>query len=922
MNKDIRFQFETSALEVYKDATGRPHVRAVASDTLEDRQGDVITETCINQMAKQVTRGIPLLPDHRASFEIGMSMLGDTRRNPASHGLELVCDFQLDDRYTEATVLYGEVESGHCKRQLSIGGYLNKTNPRAAYLEERNGKVVTVLDDIVLDHIAVTREGKAANPRTNFVDAVFKAIDEAGIEITKDGLIDKPEPVAKDSTATVPAAVAKLDAKSIDMWKSVWKDTLIRQMHIEDQTVEQAEASAIGVASAILSKQLGEQIDVKPDEYGTQRTKKETYVIGTTSKTKDGHTHLWIAREVGEKILDGLMLTVKGHDHKILETGTCDSDSDHEHTLVSKTKKVAEPSTELSAPVGLLYFGKGYDSEDDVRTWLDSKGIEPLSISRVADSTFVVEFSLPSTRVSENDGATKEEAEMPKKSQTEPQAEIEKATVVYKAWPMSQERRWSWVSTDGDAVLGPNKDNWSLYKAAHTYFDDSRGATPEIKGAYSFPHHKVADDGLSTYIGGVIAATAILNGARGGFRRDTSEAGRRALHAHLAKHYGQAGRTAPPLKSNWLGRLKEDFTHPNPQTLAERDFEDFLFSLEENGFKDEMPDFLTKEWWLQWDENSTGLSDIPETEKGIWTEIEKATVEDAETSEKSVEEKQEASVDETKSDDGGKNDDKSPVETSEEVAKSGDDTSESEVTPVDDAIKALTAATTKALADIAAAVSNIGKRVDALESSTETATEEKAEETPAVAADEKMDDVAVEEKTIETAPDETKETGEPTPETPVEETSSKDTNDAQAKEFFESFHALLAGMGMTAKDFFSSMVQKNLDGVSAPLTETVQKAVESSFSSLQKGVMEKVEKSVDAKMAANVAAATKTLDAKLSEVTKDFAGTVEKLNGRLEKVERVGGVPQGAHGQESSDDTDNQNRGTFAGVFSSALRSR
>jgi hypothetical protein len=129
-------------------------------------------------------------------------------------------------------------------------------------------------------------------------------------------------------------------------------------------------------------------------------------------------------------------------------------------------------------------------------------------------------------------------------------------------------------------------------------------------------------------------------------------------------------------------------------------------------------------------------------------------------------------------------------------------------------------------------------------------------------------------------------------------------------------------MGMTAKDFFSSMVQKNLDGVSAPLTETVQKAVESSFSSLQKGVMEKVEKSVDAKMAANVAAATKTLDAKLSEVTKDFAGTVEKLNGRLEKVERVGGVPQGAHGQESSDDTDNQNRGTFAGVFSSALRSR
>jgi hypothetical protein len=112
-------------------------------------------------------------------------------------------------------------------------------------------------------------------------------------------------------------------------------------------------------------------------------------------------------------------------------------------------------------------------------------------------------------------------------------------------------------------------------------------------------------------------------------------------------------------------------------------------------------------------------------------------------------------------------------------------------------------------------------------------------------------------------------------------------------------------MGMTAKDFFSALVQKNLDGAAPDLTKTVEKAVESSVSSLQKGVTEKVEKS---------------LDAKLTEVTNDFGNAIEKLSGRLEKVEQVGGVPGGAAGQESTSDPTEGSRGVFAGIFSRAVR--
>lgn len=898
MINDIRFEFETQRLEVYKDAGGRPHIRGIASDSLDDRQGDAITETCIANMARQLNRGIPLLPDHRSSFEIGTSTLGEPRRNPMTGALELIADFALDDRFVESSILYDEIESGKCKRQLSIGGFLNKKNPRAAYLEQRNGKTLTILDDINLDHIAVTREGRAANPRTGFLDAIRKAINDAGMDVTSEGIVDRVPASPDSSVIYVPSAIAQLATKDVEAWKSIWKDTFVRQVHVPDQSIESAEATATGVATVIISKHLNRKIEIDPNEHAVNRTHRETYIIGTTSKAKDGHSHLWIGKEVGERILDGLMLTVKGHDHKILETGKCDSDSGHEHTLVHKDKKVVEPSTELSAPVGLLHFGKGYDSENDVRAWLDANGIEPLNVTRMSDSIYVVEFSLPFGGTTETgEAASKEGPEMPRNKGKSPEDAVEKATVPYRAWPMSDERSWSWTAADGNRLLGEGGDDWGRFKTAHTYFDDSRGQTPEIKAAYSLPHHKAANGGLETYVGGVIAATAILNGARGGFRRETSAEGRQALYTHLSKHYTQAGREAPPLKSDWLDRVKEDFTHPNPKTLAERDFEDFLFSLEKSGFKDNVPDFLNKDWWLTWDSEQTGVEEIPEREKGIWMTIEKATVDHGE--DQPVETEQAAEAEQTKDNASGKTDDNPAGET--ETAPTPDNNPD--LTSIERGLAELADATKKALADITGAVLDIGKRVAALETRKDDSAEQAAPVEPVASAEPAAPAEAAPSEPA--AASDQSDAGAKAPETAAEDTSSQTSKDAKTNELFSAFHDLLSGMGMTAKDFFASLVQKNLEGTGPSLAETVHKAVESSISALHTGVTEKVEKS---------------LDAKLADVAKEFATTIEKLNGRLEKVEQVGGVPGGAAGQEGSSETTRVSRGTFAGIFSSALR--
>jgi len=937
LDKEIRFEFHTDCLEVYKSADGKPHIRAVASDSLEDRQGDVITETCIGKMAEQVAKGeIPLLPDHRSSFEIGTSRGGETRRNPETNGLELVTDFELDERYTEATVLFNEVSSRKCKRQLSIGGYLNKNNPRSAYMDRVNGKVVMVLDDIILDHIAVTREGKAANPRTNFVDAIVKSIDNAGFAVTETGLVER-EPTTADvpEGVQVPEAIKKLDKKYANTWRSVWKDTFVRQMHIGQQSVETAETAAAGVATSVIAKQIGTLLDVNPDEYVVARKDKETYALGTT-RSKDGHTHLWVSKMVGEKFIDGMMLTVKGHSHNILVTGECDRDGDHYHTMVRKDRKVAEPSTELSAPVGLLYFGKGVGSEEDVRLWLDANGISPLSITRVADSTYTVEFSL-SPFTSDTEKPAEGNAEMTTKAATV--ANIEKSTVPYKAWPMSDDRRWSWTSVDSDAVLGG--DNWERHKSAYTYYDETRGATPLIKGAYSLPHHKLSNGELRTYSGGVVAATAILNGARGGFRRDMSEEGRKSLHAHLAKHYGQMERTPPALRDKWMARLKEDFSHPNPKTLAERDYEDFVFALEQCGLKDaEVPEFLTKAWWMTWDEDATGLAAIPEKEKGIWSEIEKAVVEDKNAMETSLVSQPTPEVATTKDANSGTSDNQPPKLAEAAVAKSDDSNS---MKKIEETIAGLATATQKALSDLIGTVTELGTRIGQLETAKAAPEKVVAEVAPAAPAVQAV--AAVAEKTVDApvAPEavkpqaipaavvaaippvpaapaendvtpvvaETEKTaGQAPTETIVAGVTSPEVKPVQTpSEFLGAFHALLASMGMTDKDFFGPMAQKSLDSMGPSLTVAVEKTVKESISALQSGVQADVEKAVAGK-----------LDAKLLEVAKDFRETIEKLDVRLEKVEQVGGVPKGASGQEGAPETSGKPLGKFSGLFARALR--
>lgn len=108
-----------------------------------------------------------------------------------------------------------------------------------------------------------------------------------------------------------------------------------------------------------------------------------------------------------------------------------------------------------------------------------------------------------------------------------------------------KERDWDWTETDKmDRII--DKRGWDGAALAHAWYDsaqDPEHDPPHLKGAYKLPHHELVDGELRVVWRGVVAAMAVVNGARSGV--DIPESDRRRVYHHLAEHYAEFDE-APP----------------------------------------------------------------------------------------------------------------------------------------------------------------------------------------------------------------------------------------------------------------------------------------------------------------------------------------------------------------------------------------
>lgn len=173
------FEFDMSFDRAYKSPEGKMHIVAIASDDEKDRTGDRMAKSAVQSMARQATeQRLGLLPSHRDAFEFGVTTSAVAKKAEGTNRTEFVVDIELDSTFPQSLKLFQEVQTGKSQRQLSIGGFLDRSDPNAVSFMEEDGHMVRVINDITLEHIAVTRPGMAAVPRTRFVDAVIKDLWE------------------------------------------------------------------------------------------------------------------------------------------------------------------------------------------------------------------------------------------------------------------------------------------------------------------------------------------------------------------------------------------------------------------------------------------------------------------------------------------------------------------------------------------------------------------------------------------------------------------------------------------------------------------------------------------------------------------------------------------------------------------------
>lgn len=243
--KDVlkRFDFGVNITKAWVNKeNGKHFVKAIASDTGVDHHGERFSEKAIGGMVTCIEKNEPapvlLLPTHWDTFEIGKAVEAKVVSSPTHEELKaLEVVIELDMEYPQAKSLYKEVESGDAQKQLSVGGYLNPDSDEAYFWEEKEYETedgnklydyLLVLNDLVLDHIAVTRKDKAANPRTGFSEAIAKSLDlekptKAQLHINKE-----VEPMSKADKAA--ESLSNMIAKSI---KEFFKTSSVDQEKVQ-----------------------------------------------------------------------------------------------------------------------------------------------------------------------------------------------------------------------------------------------------------------------------------------------------------------------------------------------------------------------------------------------------------------------------------------------------------------------------------------------------------------------------------------------------------------------------------------------------------------------------------------------------------------------------------------------------------------
>lgn len=150
------FRVDVPLGRVWKDDAGEMWFEGVASSTSIDKTNERMTEKAVAKMA--TCAGIDLLPSHTAG---PMDELGTITEAQVDNEKLRVCG-KLDADNPEAIRFFRKCVAGKAY-QLSVGGRVKQAHWA---FDDDAKKSIKHIDDVELDHVALCRPGRAANPDT------------------------------------------------------------------------------------------------------------------------------------------------------------------------------------------------------------------------------------------------------------------------------------------------------------------------------------------------------------------------------------------------------------------------------------------------------------------------------------------------------------------------------------------------------------------------------------------------------------------------------------------------------------------------------------------------------------------------------------------------------------------------------------
>ncbi|HEC65198.1 MAG TPA: hypothetical protein ENI23_07890 [bacterium] len=257
---EVRWSFNAVITKAFKDENGKMHVKAIASDNLEDKHGDRMSTGAIVSMAKQANKNAtPILPSHHDAFSIGKVF--EAKAIHKKTRVQFFLDAVLDEDMPQSEKLFKSIKKGKKDFQLSIGGFINLDNEKAIEFEEgKNGHIIRVINDLKLDHIAVTRKDMAANPRTGFRGALIKSLETSLLELKEDG--DNKKMAKKDKN------VDKKDEDDKDVKNENKKDEDKKDEDINKDENNDDETSNEEKLSSVVKDMLADLTEVHKSDDG------------------------------------------------------------------------------------------------------------------------------------------------------------------------------------------------------------------------------------------------------------------------------------------------------------------------------------------------------------------------------------------------------------------------------------------------------------------------------------------------------------------------------------------------------------------------------------------------------------------------------------------------------------------------------